>query len=101
MTQIDNPARGTPVPYRKATLARMGASLGIAANCIGWGIFLALCHGFSAAAVLAPLPLLLGIAGMVLTIVGGVTQPHQDVDTHILASMFLNLFGIVGGLLEM
>ncbi len=89
------------MPYRKATLARIGASLGIAANCIGWIIFLALCHGFSAAAVLAPLPLALGLVGMVLTVVGAVTQPHADVDTHVLASIFLNLFGIVGGLLEM
>ena len=87
---------------RRATLVQIGSGLGIAANCIGWLIFCFMCLGFGAAASLSVLPFGLGVIGMVLTVVGAVTQPHAgDVDTHVLASLFINLFGIVGGLCEM
>ena len=86
---------------RKPTLVQIGSALGIASNCIGWAIFLMLCMGFTAASVFSPLPFALAVVGFVLTIIGGVTQKHADVDTHVLASIFLNIFGIVGGLLEL
>jgi hypothetical protein len=87
---------------RKPTLVQIGSALGIASNLLGWAIFLMLCMGFEQAKIgFSLLPLALGVVGFVLTCVGGVTQKHADVDTHVLASIFVNLFGIVGGLLEM
>src|SRR4051812_2769523 len=87
---------------RRATLMQIGAGLGVAGNCVGWLTFLLLCFGFGAAAPLGLLALLLGIAGMILTIVGATLQKDaQNVDTHVLASLFISLFAIVGGLFEM
>jgi len=87
---------------RRATLAQIGGSLGVAGNCIGWLIFIMMCHGWGAAVNLALLPLLLGIAGLILTIIGPNVQKHAgDVDTHVLASLFINIFAIVGGLFQM
>ena len=84
---------------RKTSLVTIGAYLGVAANAIGWLAFLLMCFGFGAAVNLAILPLGLSVVGMILTIYGGVAQKHAgDVDTHVLASLFINLFGIVGGL---
>ena len=83
----------------KTSLVTIGGYIGVAANCIGWLIFLLMCFGAGAAVNLALLPFLGGLAGMILTVVGGVTQTHAgDVDTHVLASLFVNLFAIVGGL---
>ncbi len=86
---------------RRTTLVQIGAGLGIAANCIGWLIFCLMCAGFGAAVYLSLLPVTLAAAGMLFTIIGANTQKHADIDTHVLAAIFINLFGIVGGLLEM
>jgi hypothetical protein len=91
---------GSNIGGRRASLVQIGSSLGVAGNCIGWLIFIMMCHGFAAAVNLALLPLLLGIAGMALTIVGANTQKHADIDTHVLASLFITLFAIVGGLFQ-
>jgi hypothetical protein len=93
-------APSVPPGVRRTSLAQMGAALGIAANCIGWLIFLMMCSGFGAAVYLSLLPLIFASLGLVLTVIGPVTQKHRDVDTHVLASLFINLFGIVGGLCE-
>ena len=97
----------SPAPYsvppgaRRTTLLQIGAALGIAANCIGWLIFLFMCAGFGAAVNLSLLPLGFAAVGMVLSVIGPVTQKHlHDLDTHVLASLFINLFGLVGGLCE-
>lgn len=84
---------------RKASMVTIGAYLGVAANAIGWLIFVLMCFGAGAAVNLAILPFGLALVGMILTIYGGVAQKHAgDVDTHVLAALFINLFGIVGGL---
>jgi hypothetical protein len=84
---------------RKTSLVTIGGYLGVAGNAIGWMTFLLMCFGFSAAVNLAILPFGLGLVGIILTIYGGVMHPHAgDVDTHVLASLFINLFAIVGGL---
>lgn len=90
-----------PPGARRTTLLQIGAALGIAANCIGWVIFLLMCSGFGAAMYLSPLVVLFAAIGMVLSVVGPVTQKHRDLDTHVLASLFINLMGLVGGLTEM
>ena len=44
---------------------------------------------------------ILGLPGLILVAVGGVVQRHAVVqDTHVLAAIFLTVFGTVGGLLE-
>jgi hypothetical protein len=84
---------------RKTSLVTIGAYLGVAANSIGWLLFVLMCFGFGAAVNLAILPLGLAVVGMILTVYGAVVHAHAgDVDTHVLASLFVNLFGIVGGL---
>src|SRR5690242_18880104 len=89
-------------PSSRTPLAALGGGLGIAAVCIGFLILLTSCAGFSAVLMLSPLPVLLGAIGYVLVIVGGVTQKNVRIeDTCVLASIFLTLFGILGGLLEM
>lgn len=81
-------------------LTRLGGSLGIAGCCIGLGVFLLACFGFEKAFALAILPLGMALVGMVLTVVGGVRNfGHQD--DHVLSGAFLNLFALVGGLLEL
>jgi hypothetical protein len=97
----------TPAPYavppgaRRTGLVQIGAALGIASNCIGWLIFLLMCAGFAAASSFALLPLIFASVGMILTVLGAVTQKHlATLDTHVLASLFINLMGIVGGLTE-
>ncbi|CAN5442756.1 hypothetical protein BH09PLA1_BH09PLA1_10830 [soil metagenome] len=84
---------------RKTSLATIGAGIGVAGNCVGWLIFLLMCFGFGAAVSLAILPFLAGLTGMILTVYGAAMHKHAgDVDTHVLASLFINLFAIVGGL---
>src|SRR3954454_2562760 len=92
----------TPAPYavppgaRRTTLVQIGSALGIAANCIGWLIFLLMCSGFSAAVNFALIPLIFAAVGMTLTVIGASTQKHLgDIDMHVLASLFINLFGLI------
>ena len=86
---------------KRATLAQIGGAIGIASNCIGWGIFLAMCHGLNAAVFLSPIVLISGILGLIITVIGAIVQKHAgDVDPHVLAAILINVFGIVGGLLQ-
>jgi hypothetical protein len=100
------PPSGNPMNYTagapgRASLVQIGAGLGIASNCIGWAIFLMMCFGFGKAVYLSILPFGLACVGMVLTVVGGVYQKDpRDADTHVLASLFVNLFGLVGGIMQ-
>jgi hypothetical protein len=100
-----NPHLPSPVsPYASHPVgfAKVGGALGIASILIGFAIFFASCAGFDAALKLSIIPLLLALPGFVLTIVGGVWQKKAHIeDTHMLASIFLTLLGIMGALLEM
>ena len=78
-----------------------GGMLGIAGCAIGIAIFLAGCSGFNAAFSFALIPLLMSATGMVFTIVGGIIRKGGVEHTGILAGVFVNLFGLVGGLLEL
>lgn len=80
-------------------MLQLGGWLGIAGFSISLLIFLVACFGFGAALYLSPLPLMMGLVGMVCTIVGGVLDEHAE-GPAVLAGLFINLGAIVGALLE-
>jgi hypothetical protein len=83
------------------SLVKLGGGLTIAGTIIGTLIFLLGCFGFGAAFTLSIIPTALGAAGLVLTIVGALTQHPQGVeDTHVLASLLLSIAVLLGGLIE-
>jgi hypothetical protein len=86
---------------RPSTTILVGGGMGIAGAFLGLIIFLAACFGFEGAFLFSPLPFLLGAIGLVVCIVGAVTGKGSIEDTQVLGVMFVCLFGIVGGLLEM
>jgi hypothetical protein len=73
--------------------------LGLGACAVGIAIFLTGCLGYDAAFALAMVPMLMAGGGMLFTVVGGVLRHGGVEDTPILGGIFLNLFGLVGGLL--
>src|SRR4051794_21814565 len=77
-----------------------GGMLGIAACSIGIAIFLAGCFGFGAAFSFALLPMAMSAVGLISTIIGGVLKRGGVEHTSILAGVFVNIFGLVGGLIE-
>ena len=81
-------------------MTKVGGALGIAASFIGFAIFLAGCAGFDAAFKFALAPMVLAVPGLLLTIVGGVLKRTAgSEDTHIVASLCLNLASIMGALI--
>jgi hypothetical protein len=73
--------------------------IGIAACCIGLATFVAGCAGFSRAFQFGFVPLAGAAAGFAVTIVGGVLRRGGVEQTGIVASIFVNLFALVGGIL--
>jgi len=63
-------------------------------------LFLLGCAGYLGPFGFFWLPMGLGALGMLLTIIGGVLRHGGVEHTAILAALFVNLFGLVGGLLE-
>ena len=74
--------------------------MGIAACFLGLAIFISACFGLDAAFMFSLIPLVLAGVGMILTIVGALLRQGSYVDSQVLASILVNLLGIVGGLLE-
>ena len=111
MSELRDPAdrpAGGPLDYTTlatptfSPLVRLGGLLGVAASVIGLLIFFVACAGINQAVILSIIPLLLAVPGLVITLVGAVTQKHLiSEDTHVLLALFTNACGIVGGLLEM
>jgi hypothetical protein len=85
----------------QGTLIQVGGGMGIAGGILGLLIFFAACFGFEAAFMFSPIPLLLGGAGIILSIAGGVRKHPGIEDTSVLAAMMINLVVVVGGLLLM
>ncbi len=101
MAHPTNPSHGSvhhSAPL--TTISQVGGGLGIAGCCIGMLVFFGACFGFSASLYLSPLPLVMGLIGFVLTIVGAVMEPNTE-GPAVAAGLFLNLASIVGGLMEM
>lgn len=91
----------SPRASRDTSLVKIGGGLAVAGAIIGVFIFLLGCFGFGAAFALALIPTALGAVGLVLVLVGGVAQKSAGVeDTAVLASLFISVAVIVGGLLE-
>ncbi len=80
---------------------QVGGGLGIAACVIGLLIFFAACMGFGAAFNLSLVPFAFGAIGLVLSVLGPLVQKRIAIeDTHVLAAIFVSIFGLLGGLLE-
>ena len=84
-------------------LLRLGGSLGIAGCVIGLAILVGACGGLRAALAMSFIPLLLGLAGFVLALVGANTekQKYGAEDTHVLAALFAACMAVIGGLVLM
>ena len=95
MAEMTHSSQGT-------SLVKVGGGLAIAGTIIGTFIFVLGCFGFGAAFTLSLIPAVLGGVALVLTIVGGLTQPHAAgvEDTHVLASLLLSIAVLCGGLIE-
>ena len=84
-------------------LLRLGGSLGIAGCVIGLAILVSSCGGLRAALAMSFIPLLLGLAGFVLTLVGANTEKkkYEAEDTHVLAALFATCMSVIGGVVLM
>src|SRR4051812_13628508 len=81
---------------------RLGGALGIAGCVVGLAILLSSCAGFGAALTMSFIPLLLGVVGFIIAVVGAVTEKQKITeDTHVLAAFFATWMSIIGGLVEM
>jgi len=83
-----------------SSLVRVSGGLGIAAVVIGLAIFLGSCAGYDGALMLSFLPLVLGLPGMILAVVGG-SFYDNPADTHVMGAFFPCMLGVIGGLVEM
>ncbi len=82
------------------SITKFGGALGIAASFIGFAIFFAGCAGFEAAFKFALIPMILAVPGLLLTIYGGTVQRTAGMeDSHVVASICLNLACIMGALI--
>jgi hypothetical protein len=94
------PNESNYTPSRRSAITKAGGALGIAATLTGLAIFLAGCAGYDAAFKFSLIPLLLAVAGLLMTLLGGVLHQLHDVeDSHVVASICLNLASIVGALI--
>jgi hypothetical protein len=95
----DSAADPSPQGRSSSPLVNLGGMIGIAGSLIGLAIFMAGCFGFMRAFDLAILPLAASAIGLVLTVVGGVSRTGGVERTGVVASLFVNVFALVGGLL--
>src|SRR4051812_32784686 len=86
---------------RSTQLPRIGGVLGMAGTFIGTALFLLACFGFSASFYLAPIPLILGTIGLVLTLCGMFFKTVAAEDSHVVAALLVNLAVIVGSMMEL
>src|SRR6476659_4380777 len=82
------PTSAYPGMTSASPLVRLGGSLGIAAASVGLLVFLTACFGFRMALVLSIIPVGLSLPGLIVSILGAVTQKSQiSEDTHVLHSL--------------
>ncbi len=82
------------------SMVRVAGGLGLAACVVGLAIFLAGCAGYEGALSLSAIPLVLGLPGVVLSILGAVFQENPE-DTHVMGALFPCILGVIGGVVEM
>lgn len=88
------PGQGT------GSITKAGGALGVAASFVGFVIFFAGCAGYDAAFKFALIPMILAVPGLLLTIVGGTIKRTTGMEeSHIVASLCLNLACIMGALI--
>ena len=98
----DSAPSATFVSTRKTSLTRAGGALGIASCFVALLIFLVALLGLNAAFIFSPIPILFAVLGAVLTVCGGVVHPAPGVEeTQPIVAVFVCLFGLVGGLIEL
>lgn len=107
MSESTSSGHGPTLDYRRpglrsgSSVARIGGALGVAGTFIGFAIFIFACAGFEASFALSPIPLILGVVGLVLTLVGGFF--HDDIgldDPQVVACYAINIAVIVGAMIE-
>lgn len=92
-------ATATP---QSSPLVRLGGALGLAACAVGLLILLAACAGYGKALALSIVPLVLSLPGILIALVGAVSQRRMVVeDTHVLLALFVNALGLLGGAIEL
>jgi hypothetical protein len=98
---------GTTLNYRApglrttSSLTRIGGALGVAGTFVGFAIFITACAGFDAAFALSAIPLILGVVGFTLTLVGGFFSEDIGLeDPQVIACYAVNAAVIAGAALE-
>jgi hypothetical protein len=87
---------------RKSSLVKIGGSLGIAGSFISLFLFLFALFGFSAAFMLAILPVAFGGLGTVLTIIGAILHKHEgEAETQPISAIFACTMAMVAGGIEL
>ena len=84
-----------------SSIAKIGGALGVAGTMIGFAIFIFACAGFGASFALAPIPLILGIVGFAMTLIGGFFAADVGLDDpQVVACYAINVAVIAGAMLE-
>ena len=92
----------SPDAVPSSPLVRLGGLLGIVGSLIGLVALVAACAAAGRALALSPLPIVLGVAGVVVALFGAFTQRGRiGEDTHVMHAAFAGLISLLGGLLEM
>ena len=85
-----------------SALLRLGGALGIAACFIGLLVFVVACMGLNKVVVLSLIPVGLSLPGLVISIVAAIKDKSLIAeDTHVLQALFVNLAGLIGGIVLM
>jgi hypothetical protein len=102
MSDIPYKSPATPMSTDKdsGSLTRLGGGIGIAGSVVGLLIFIGACAGFDASLKFSFLPVVLGLPGLILAIMGGVFQKNPA-DTHVMGAMFAAGLSLIGGIVEM
>ncbi len=99
---IDYGHQSYPPQRSGSSLARIGGAIAVAGTLIGCAIFLGGCAGYGASFALSPIPLILGILGFALTLVGGFFSHEPGLnDGQMVAAYAINLAVVLGALLLM
>jgi hypothetical protein len=92
----------SPHAAPSSPLVRLAGFLGIAGSALGICALLAGCAGFGGALAVSPVLVGLGALGLLLTLIGALTQHRQiGEDTHVLQAVFICAMCLIGGVLEM